>query len=121
MHGMARLFGSIWPWLVTYVVILCGIAFFTIHLRDTILTDNAETANSWEQWRQAEIQREGEPGPIQRAPPKSHEPPMVVLMRDNFGVILGASIIFPGIIIGFLIIVVRGVLRQSSSGTPSKP
>jgi hypothetical protein len=121
MHGMARLLASVWPWLVTYVVILCGIALFTIHLRNTILADNAETASSWEQWRQAEVKREAQAGPIQRAPPKSREPPMVVLMRDNFGVIFAASIIFPGIIIGFLMIVLRGVVRQSSNGTPSQP
>jgi hypothetical protein len=110
---MARFRSSIWPWLIAYVAILCGIAMFTTHMRDAILSGDTDSARSWEQWRQAEVQREAKIGPIQRAPPKSHEPPMVVLMRDNFGVILAASIVFPGIIIGFLMIVLRGVVRQS--------
>jgi hypothetical protein len=120
MQRMARLLNSIWLWLVAYVAILGGIAMLTIHFRDAILADNAQTTKSWEQWREAEVQREGESGPIQRAPPKSREPPMVVLMRDNFGVILAASIIFPGMIIGFLMMVLRGVVRQASSGARSQ-
>lgn len=40
---------------------------------------------------------------------------MVVLMRDHFATILGASILFPAIILGFLIIVLRGVWQQSQN------
>jgi hypothetical protein len=114
---MARLVTSIWLWLAVYVAILAAIAMFTIHLRDATLADDVETSQSWQKWRQAEIEREAEAGPIERTVPKSHEPPMVVLMRDNFGVILAASVVFPGIIIGFLMIVLRGVVRQSMKGS----
>jgi hypothetical protein len=110
---MGRIITSLWLWLAVYVATLAGIAIFTIHLRDATLADDAQTRQSWQQWRQAEVKREAEPGPIQRAPPKSREPPMVVLLRDNFGVILVASVVFPGIILGFLMIIVRGVVRET--------
>lgn len=110
---MVRVFTSLWLWLVVYIAILAAIAIVTIHLRDATLANNSETRQSWQQWREAEVKRDAEHGPIQRAPPNSREPPMVVLLRDNFGVILTASIVFPGIILGFLMIVVRGVVRES--------
>ena len=47
--------------------------------------------------------------------PPTDEPPMLMMMRDNFPVVLGASVFFPAIILGFLLAVLRGVLLQSES------
>jgi hypothetical protein len=109
---------SIWLWLAMYVAILISIGAYTVHLRDRILTDDAEAAKdqrSWQQWREEAAKQDGSKGPVQRAVPPSTEPPMVVLMRDHFATILGASIVFPAIILGFLIIVLRGAWQQSQN------
>jgi hypothetical protein len=113
---MQRVFMSIWLWLAIYVAVLVAIAACTIHLRQRFLADDAEAAKdrqSWQQWREEAAKQDGSRGPVQRAVPPSAEPPMVVLMRDHFATILGASIVFPAIIIGFVLIVLRGVVKQS--------
>ncbi|HEV3417629.1 MAG TPA: hypothetical protein VG056_12470 [Pirellulales bacterium] len=107
---------SAWLWLAVYLVAIGGIAIYIVRLRDHMLDDRPEiTANerSWQDWVKSEVNRDSVSGPIQRAPPKSPEPPMLVLMRDHFGVIFCASVIFPAIIIGFMLIVTRGMLSQS--------
>jgi hypothetical protein len=109
---------SIWLWLAIYIAVLFSIGAYTVHLRDRILTDDAEAAKdqqSWQEWRKEAAKQDGSTGPVQRTVPPSAEPPMVVLMRDHFATILGASIIFPAIILGFLIIVLRGVWQQSQN------
>ncbi|HKD37987.1 MAG TPA: hypothetical protein VKB78_14340 [Pirellulales bacterium] len=114
---------SIWLWLAFYIAVLVAIGAVTVYLRDRIVSDGPEAAKdqqSWEAWRQEAARQDGSHGPVQRAVPPSDEPPMRVLMRDHFGTILGASIIFPAIILGFLLIVLHGVLQQGSDGTPSE-
>lgn len=115
---MPRVLMSIWLWLAIYVAVLVAIGAYTVLLRDRILTDDAEAARdqqSWQAWRKEAAKQDGSTGPVQREVPPSAEPPMVVLMRDHFATILGASIIFPAIILGFLIIVLRGVWQQSQN------
>lgn len=114
---------SIWIWLATYIAILVAIAAVTVHLRERIISDGPEAAKdqqSWEAWREAAAKEDGSHGPVQRAVPPSDEPPMRVLMRDHFGTILGASIIFPAIILGFLLMVLRGVIQQGNRGAPTE-
>jgi hypothetical protein len=113
---MQRVFMSIWLWLAFYVAVLVAIAACTFHLRQRFLADDVEAAKdqrSWQQWREEAAKQDGSRGPVQRAVPPTTEPPMVVLMRDHFATILGASIIFPAIILGFLLMVLRGVIQQA--------
>jgi hypothetical protein len=115
---MRRIFMSIWLWLAIYVAILVAIGVYTVHLRQRFLANDVEGAKdrqSWQQWRAEAARQDRSSGPVQREVPRSAEPPMTVLMRDNFAAILGASIIFPAIILGFLLIVLRGVCRQAQN------
>jgi uncharacterized membrane protein YedE/YeeE len=122
--GMRHVLLSVWLWLAIYVVAIGGVAIYIVRLRDQMLDDRPEIAaneQSWQDWVKSEVNREANSGPIQRAPPKSPEPPMLVLMRDHFGVIFGAAVVFPAIIIGFMLIVARGVLRQSMERKHAEP
>jgi hypothetical protein len=116
---MRWLLASIWLWLAVYLAVLVGIGAYTIHLRNQMLTDETEIAKeqeSYRQWLEVAKTHTGSTGPVQRTVPTSSELPMLVLMRDHFAVILGASIVFPAIILGFLLLALHGVLRQSMEG-----
>jgi hypothetical protein len=121
---MGRFLASIWLWLVVYLAVLIGIGAYVIHLRNQMLSDEAEIAKeqeSYRQWIEFAKTQTGSTGPVQRTVPTSSELPMLVLMRDHFPVILGASIVFPAIILGFLLLMFHGVLRQSLDGQAADP
>ncbi len=106
---------STWLWLAAYFAVLAGIAIYTVHVRNAILADAAEAEKdkeSWQEWQKEAAKQDGTTGPVQRRPIKADEPPMLTMMRDNFGAILGASIVFPAIILGFLLVISHGMLRQ---------
>lgn len=99
--------------LALYASVIIGIGLWTFHLRKSEL--RRPIGEDWQEWRAEAATEDGTHGPIAREIPSSSEPPMRVLMRDNFPVIFGAAIIFPAIILGFFLFVLRGVLRQSGS------
>lgn len=122
MELMKRFLASTWLWLAVYLAVLVGIGAYTIHLRNKMFSDETEIAEeqeSYRQWLELAKTQNGSTGPVQRTVPTSSELPMLVLMRDHFAVILGASIVFPAIILGFLLLVLHGVLRQSLEGKTS--
>jgi hypothetical protein len=100
--------------LALYLSVLVGIGLWTLHLRKSELSRPSD--EGWQEWRAEAAKEDGTHGPIAREVPRSNERPMLVLMRDDFPAIFGAAIIFPAIILGFFLLVLRGVLRQS--GTP---
>jgi hypothetical protein len=99
--------------LTLYLSALVGIGLWTLHLRKSELSD--ASGADWQAWRAEAAKEDGTHGPIARQVPPSDEPPMRVLMRDNFPMIFGAAIMFPAIILGFFLLVLRGVLRQSGN------
>jgi hypothetical protein len=119
---MSRFLTSTAVWLTAYVAALVGIGLVVLHLRDTTLTDlsSPENIENWQAWRAAAAKQDGTSGPVQRTVPKSTEPPMLVLMRDHFPVMLTASIVFPAILLGFLMLAARGVLRESAERRGAK-
>jgi hypothetical protein len=52
-----------------------------------------EAQAEWHEFRE-DMQRISEQGPVKRRPPEGEEPPALRLMRDHFGVCLGAAIVF---------------------------
>jgi hypothetical protein len=104
--------------LILYLAVLAGIALWVLHLRESMIAqlEQPKQVESWQEWRAAAATQDGKHGPVAREVPRSDEPPMLLMMRDDFPAIFGAAIIFPAIILGFFLLVLRGVLRQS--GTP---
>ena len=103
-------------WLAVYLTLLAGIAAGTIVARNRLIRDlsSPEQLASWDRWRETAATQDGRHGPVQRVVPPSSEPPMLIELRDHFPMILAASVVFPGVILGFLMFVLRGVLRQSA-------
>jgi hypothetical protein len=47
-------------------------------------------------------------GPVKRRPPTSDEPPALRLMRDYFGICLGATLVFGSLLFGMIWGAARG-------------
>ena len=77
---------------VVWMSLLVGGLFWGRHVtfRDYA---GPEARAKWQQFRD-EMKRVSEDGPVKRRPPASDEPPALRLMRDHFGVSLGATIVF---------------------------
>lgn len=70
-----------------------------------------EARAEWEAWRESEPNQRKDL-PVSRRPPKSAEPPSLVLMRDHFTVLMSAAIVFSSLLFAALAIAARGVLRE---------
>jgi hypothetical protein len=96
-------------WLVAYLVTTGAIVWAVYALRaramETLATPEARA--DWEEWRRAAAEQ-SEAGPVQRKVPASPEPPGLVLMRDHFGVMLAAAIIFGSVLFAIFMILIRG-------------
>ncbi len=119
---MARLFQSSLIWAAVYVGLLAGIAVGMFSLRDKLVDQNRQERASWEAFREdTAAQRRAKTGPVEHTVPPSEEPPMLVLMRDHFPTMFVAALVLPAIILGFLMLVTRGVIRQSAERKAARP
>jgi hypothetical protein len=100
---------------ILYLTMVAGIAGWVLYERTSLIAqlEQPSQIESWQQWRAAAAKDDGRHGPVAREVPRSTEPPMLRLMRDNFPAILFAATVFPAIIIGFFLLMLRGVLKQS--------
>ena len=99
-----------WIWLAVYLALLAGIAAGTIVARNQLIVElsSPEERASWMTWRTEADKQAGTHSPV----PRVSEPPMLELLRDHFPLILAASLIFPGVILGFLLLALRGVIQR---------
>ncbi len=108
-----------WAWLVAYVLILVTVVVAMFQARQAALTtmgtDQAQA--DWEAWRKSEPNQSNDL-PVRRRPPKSTEPPALVLMRDHFQMLLGAAILFSSLLFGALMIAARGAFAKQQSYPP---
>lgn len=75
--------------------------------------DRPEVRAQWQLWKQeAERQSKLGAGPVQRRPPRTDEPPALILLRDHFPAVLGSAIVLSSCLYAFLAIALRGALRQ---------
>ncbi len=73
---------------ILYVAMLCGVTWGLLYARDVAAPhlDNAAGQKAWDDWRHDAAEQATGKGPVSRRVPKSAEPPLVLLMRDYFGV-----------------------------------
>ncbi|MEX2138405.1 MAG: hypothetical protein WD894_04040 [Pirellulales bacterium] len=100
---------------VCMVVYLCGAVGIVLGLRhvraeaiDELSTPEEQA--HWQKWK-AEAARQG--GPVARRPPKSDEPPTLVLLRDHYPVLVAASLTFYSFLFALAVFLGRGMLRPS--------
>ncbi|NIP85973.1 MAG: hypothetical protein GTO03_10580 [Planctomycetales bacterium] len=107
------------PWgivaLVGYVAVIAATVLLLGRLRESQITrlsqPNAQEA--WRDWRAAAAAEEAGKGPVQRRVPQSVEPPALVLLRDHFGVVVAATIIFGTLLGAVIVTAVCGALARS--------
>jgi hypothetical protein len=105
-----------WVWFAIYLAILAAIATAVVGLRDTMLASlsTPEQLESWQDWRATAAKQDGKHGPVERVEQPSVEPPMRMLLRDHFPVVLASALVFPGLILGVLLLMLRGVWMQAA-------
>jgi hypothetical protein len=74
--------------------------------------DTPEARASWEQWRRDAAQQSTD-GQVQHKVPASAESPGLVLMRDYFGVMLAAAIVFGSALFAISMFLIRGALSPN--------
>ena len=65
----------------------------------------------WEGFREDMRAQSGRTGPVQRKVPRSAEPPELVWLRDYPALAVVAWVTFAGVLGGFLVLVVAGIVR----------
>lgn len=103
-----------WLWLAGYALLLGLLVMLLVSGRRQVLQNlsTPEARQQWEAWREAAA-RQAEAGPVRRRPPKSPEPPALVLMRDHFTVVATAAVVFSTLLYGMLVFAIEGSRRRS--------
>ena len=98
---------------VLWLTLLVGLL---VSARRWALSDmNTHQAQAdWTDWRdEVRGQEQSEtPAPVHRRIPKSSEPPVLLLMRDYFGVCLIGTIVFGAVLYAVLAFLFHGAMRK---------
>jgi hypothetical protein len=98
--------------LVVYLGGAVGIVFALKNARTDAIESlsTPEEQARWQKWK-ADAAQQG--GPVARRPPKSDEPPTLVLLRDHFGVLVVASLVFYTFLFALAVFLGQGMMRGS--------
>jgi len=112
-------------WLIAYLLTMALVVWAVFHVRTRAMEtlDTPQARAEWEEWREA-AGKQSIAGPVHRRTPASDEPPTVVLLRDYFGMVLGAAIVFSSALFATTMIAVRGAYgagRKPPKITNPKP
>ncbi|MDX1965276.1 MAG: hypothetical protein SFX18_19175 [Pirellulales bacterium] len=120
---MASLFrkSAMIPLLAVCLIWLCLevaiVGYLLLNQPTWVAAYSAADQQSWEAWRAAANQMDGVQSPVKRRPPKSPEPPALVMLRDHFPVVISAAVVFSSAIYLFLVFILRGILLPPAPGT----
>jgi hypothetical protein len=104
------MWGLLMGWLALVVIVIGGMFMARQETLATMSTPEAQA--EWDAWRESEVNQRDDL-PVKRRPPKSPEPPALVLMRDHFPVLLGAAVVFGSLLYAALVFAVGGALRTN--------
>jgi len=101
-----------WIWLAVYLALLAGIAAGTVFAHNKLIVElsSPEERASWMTWRAEADKQADTHSPV----PRVSEPPMLEMLRDHFPLILAFTLLIPGVLLGFLMLALRGVIQQSA-------
>lgn len=119
--------GLVW---ISYAVLLLVILGTLMGVRGTAETHFSTEASQadWDAWRQAAEKQDGTHHPVRRRVPQSAEPPTLRLLRDHFGVCVGAAVTLTSALFWTVVFLGRGVFSGPSfavdyqaTSTPTVP
>ncbi len=98
-------------WSVLYVVCMAGMLWGMFRAREAAFATygTQQAIEEWEAWREDVRQLP----PNQRDVPESDLPPAYVLMRDNFGVLVGFAVILVSALFFITMVVSRGAVQKT--------
>jgi len=119
-HRRITWYRAKWYWLAAYVLTLGTIVVLMLGVRRATLralsTPSAQA--QWQAWRDSEPNRT-ETGGVKRRPPSSSEPPALVLLRDYFGVMMTAAVVFGSLLFGAIMVAAWGAFASSNAAIHS--
>ncbi|MGD9722268.1 MAG: hypothetical protein AB7O59_11500 [Pirellulales bacterium] len=100
----------VWYWLAAYALMFAAVVWAMFAVRRSVLQEfgTPEAIAQWQAWREAEP-NQSKSGPVARRVPSSNEPPTLVLLRDHFGVMLAAAVVFSSLLFGATMVMAYGV------------
>ena len=100
-------------WMIAYVAVIGTVVGSVLSARQRALDElsTPEAQADWETWRQSVRDEALSDAPVRRRVPGSGEPPLVVLMRDHFGVCMAAAVVISSALFGVIAFTLGGVLR----------
>lgn len=111
-----RLAWLFFGWVLTMALVYFGLAQARAWTLSNVGT--AEVRAEWERWRAEEQARAKNPAAnVLRRPPKSTEPPLLILMRDSYPGIVVSVLLIATVMFGFLAMVVPGAMRSRGGST----
>jgi hypothetical protein len=101
--------------LLGYLAVMTAVVVLLVRTRDEQIArlSQPRAQDAWQDWRSAAAEQADGEGPVQRRTPQSVEPPALVLLRDHFGVVLAATIIFGTALLAVIFLAVHGVLART--------
>jgi hypothetical protein len=97
-----------------YLTGAIGIVVGLAHVREATIEDLSAPLEQmhWQKWKAEASRQDGTTGPVARRPPKSDEPPMLVLLRDHYAVIVVAGLTFYSFLFWLALFLGRGLARR---------
>jgi hypothetical protein len=108
-------------WLGLYLAMLAFVVVGLIRFRRVALETmgTPEARAQWQAWREAPPNQAGDQ-PVRRRPPKSAEPPMLVLVRDHFAVVMTGAVLCSSLLFAALALAARGAFGKGSVQLPAR-
>lgn len=109
-------------WLTLYVVLVALIAGSVFAFRAWVFATYAsqQATAEWGEWREDATELSKQVGPVKRKPPKTAEPPGLILMRDHFPAVLVGGTALSAVLLAAILLLLRGALKQSAFVDRSK-
>lgn len=110
-------------WGTAYLATMVVIVLLLFRARQWAIAEltKPREQDQWQHWRDDELRRDQtKQGPVRRRPPSSFEPPLLVLLRDNFAGVTVGVLVIASFLFGFTMVVIRG-MRVAEPFDPSPP
>jgi hypothetical protein len=106
--------------IVGYILFATAIVGGMIVARQIMVPElsTSQSQADWNAWRTEAAHENGTHGPVQRAVPKSPEPPLLVLLRDYFAACVIGLLIPASALYAVIAWMICGVIRQAKTNRP---
>jgi hypothetical protein len=101
--------------LAIYLAGAVGMVLGLAQIRAGIIEElsTPEEQAHWQKWKVEAARQDGTAGPVARRPPKSDEPPTLVLLRDHYAVLVVAGLTFYSFLFALAVFLGWGMIRGS--------